>query len=715
MWTTTMLVVFGTAAAVCLYAYAGYPALLWGLSRVAGRPVRKEAVHPRLSVIVPAHDEEEVIGRKLRNTLAADYPADRLEVIVASDGSTDRTEEVVRGVRDPRVRLLALPRCGKVRALEAAAHVAGGEVLVLTDANAMLAPDALSKLVESFADPEVGGVCGRKVHEPVDGGDGTGTGESLYWAYVQRQKEWESRLGSVFGADGGLYAVRRELWATLAEAGQADDLALSSRVVLSGTRLVYEPRAVAREPAPADGPAEFRRKVRVVNHTLSALRALGPALWTSGFYSVQLLSQKLARYSVPLVAPALLLATASLGAEMPFFRRLLLAELAFLGLGLAGLGLRRTPLGASPPLALPAYFLLVNAAALAGMLSVLRRERTVAWSPRGGRDRAAPPEGAVHRSAAAAGSARRVLLLLATAASLGALAPVPGNAQEPYDREPEIDRPSPFTGTLRLLGLRFDNFFQAPEDVPHQEVNVARAQGSLAARLLPRAPLELYAEGAYMAYSDGMEAARQVGGGLRFAGRPVAFDLSGGLELDRPSFDVGDGFARMDARTAELEVAVRPVRWWRLLGLGEVSWESFRNIEGRDSRFHIYGGGTRVDISRRVLSVEAGAEWGERRGEAPNEELDQRDLLVQLRSTGVERLYVSLGFRYRTRDYVVEDLGASNLDRVDVRRQWTLSGEFPAGAPVALIGYFAFEDAASTKSSRNYETNLVGLGLSLGF
>jgi cellulose synthase/poly-beta-1,6-N-acetylglucosamine synthase-like glycosyltransferase len=386
-----LAVLFALSAVAVGYLYLGYPLLLVVLARLRPRPVAAGLVRPAVTIVVPAHDEEAVIGEKLESCLAQDYPADRLEVLVVSDGSTDRTEEIVRAraARDPRVRLLAIPRSGKAAALDQGALHATGEILVLTDANALLAPGSLVRLVEPFADPEVGGVCGRKRYRRGRGVDATELGENLYWRWDQWQKSLESRIGSVFAADGALYAVRRGLYVPMADPAQADDIAISARIVLQGRRLLFEPGAVAFEEPPAEGREELRRKVRVTNHSVRALLNLGRRLWTSGFYSVELLSHKLLRHLAPfpllaLVATSLALALRLEGAAGAFFRLCLALQLGFYALGLAGFLLRGTRVGRLRFLSIPYYFSMVNLAALLGALSILRGVRTVRWAPRQG-------------------------------------------------------------------------------------------------------------------------------------------------------------------------------------------------------------------------------------------------------------------------------------------------------------------------------------------
>jgi cellulose synthase/poly-beta-1,6-N-acetylglucosamine synthase-like glycosyltransferase len=376
---------FSLGLGACVYVYVGYPALLLLLARLCPRPVRRDGVRPRMSVIVPAHDEADVIGEKIQNTLNNGYPEDRLELIVASDGSSDATVRIARRFADPRVRVLDLARGGKAAALNAAAQAAIGEVLVFTDADVLLAPGALRHIAENFADPEVGGVAGRKVADcPATGH--VGRGEDLYARFDEWQRGLESAFGSVVASHGALHAVRRELYVPVADPTGADDMAISMRVVLRGRRLVYDTRAMARVKAPDDGMTELERKVRIANQVMRALFGLRASLWTSGFYSVQLLSHKLLRYLVPVFLLLLLGSNVwlSIADPYPAWDVLLLLQSAFYGAGALGTVARRSAAVRSRLFTIPYYFCLVNTAALLALLSVLRGERAVAWSPRGG-------------------------------------------------------------------------------------------------------------------------------------------------------------------------------------------------------------------------------------------------------------------------------------------------------------------------------------------
>jgi glycosyltransferase involved in cell wall biosynthesis len=373
---------FWTSAGLVAWTYVGFPLVSLVRGWLRPVPVAMADIEPSVSVIVAAHNEEDVIGRKVENLLALEHPADRLEIIIASDGSDDATEEIVRGFGD-RVRLLALPRGGKAAALEAAVASASGEILVFTDANSLLAPDAMRRLVRPLADFTVGGVAGdQRYGELVDE---TERGERGFWAFDRMLKESGSRAGNAIAATGALYAIRRELFRPIPP-GVNDDYYSSAGVIEQGQRLVYEPDAVAVEPAAPSLEAEFARKVRVMSRGFQSelrLRALLDPR-RHGFYSVQMASHKILRRAAGV--PLLILAVSSVVAA----RRSRLLRLAAAaqaagylagGIGWLGAGRLRGPLRSA--LALPAYFVMANAAGVVALLNLLRGRRIDRWtSPR---------------------------------------------------------------------------------------------------------------------------------------------------------------------------------------------------------------------------------------------------------------------------------------------------------------------------------------------
>lgn len=378
--------------AVPAWVYVGYPLLLVALAELLPRPLRRgDPTGLSVTVVVPAHDEERTIADKVADTLEAGRSFARLDVLVVSDGSKDGTVRLVRelAARHANVAVLDLPRVGKAVALNTAARDAKGDVLVFSDANARLEPGSLVALLAPFADPEVGGAAGNQRYRLPDSGEAaTSRGESAYWSWDTWLKSLESRVGSCYAADGSLHALRRELYVPIEDPAQADDMAISMRVVTSGRRLVLAEDAVAWEDAPQAAARELSRKVRVTNHSLRSLVLLGPALWRSGFYSLELVSHKLLRHVTPLFLVAALALSLALAPWSPLARVLLVPQALVYGLGAAGWLLRGSSLGRLKALAVPYYFCLANAAALVGTLQVLRGRRIVSWQPQRGEGQA---------------------------------------------------------------------------------------------------------------------------------------------------------------------------------------------------------------------------------------------------------------------------------------------------------------------------------------
>jgi glycosyltransferase involved in cell wall biosynthesis len=337
-----------------------------------------------VSVLIAAHNEATAIGPKLESVLAAAYPGGRREVIVASDGSDDGTEEVVRRYEDRGVRLVALPRVGKAAALNRAIAVATGEVLVFTDANSALEPDAVTALVRPFADPTVGGVAGdQRYRRRGDEAAVTG-GERRYWDFDRLLKVAESRAGNAISATGALYAVRRELVGEVPE-GVTDDFATSTGVIAAGARLVFAPDAVAWEPVAASGEVEFGRKVRVMTRGLRGVLVRRELLDVRrhGFYAVQLVSHKVLRRLMVVPLAVLAVASPALWRRGRLYRLATVGQVLFYGAGAAGLlagssGRRR---GRHRLLAIPAFFCLVNAASVKACWNLVTGRRIDRWEP----------------------------------------------------------------------------------------------------------------------------------------------------------------------------------------------------------------------------------------------------------------------------------------------------------------------------------------------
>jgi Glycosyl transferase family 2 len=363
--------VFWLSAGAIAWTHVGYPLAAAALGRLRPRPVRRADVTPPVTVVVAAHDEEDVIGRRVENLLELDYPADRLEVVVASDGSSDGTVATVQALADTdaRVRTVERPREGKVAAQDAVVAETASEIVAFSDANSLWARDALRRLVRSFADPDVGYVCGRLELEQPDGA----SREPLYWRYELWIRESESRLGGITGGNGAIYAVRREDYRE-SDPRLGHDLGLPYAMAQQGRRAVYDPEALAFEKAARDSEDELGRRVRMQSqswlHILSG-RMLRPA---EPLFLAQLVSHRVLRNSTGVLHIALFAASLALARRTPVYRLALAGQLSWLGL--AGAARLRAPV---PGAALAYYYLTVTGATVAGLVRCLRGDVPAVW------------------------------------------------------------------------------------------------------------------------------------------------------------------------------------------------------------------------------------------------------------------------------------------------------------------------------------------------
>ncbi len=368
------------------YTYLGYPFLLWLLAhRQRVDPVISDL--PTVTIITAAYDEAPGIGETVLNKLALEYPAERLQILIVSDGSEDGTDDVVNAIaaaHPGRVRLLRQePRRGKTSALNLAVTHATGEILVFSDANSIYEPQALRELVRGFADPAVGYITGKMVYTNEDGSV-NGDGCTAYMRYENLLRSWETVVGSVVGVDGGIDAVRRSLYRPM-NADQLPDFVLPLRVVEQGYRVAYEPRAVLREPALADSSQEYRMRVRVSLRAIWALFELRHLFNPFRFpgFSWQLASHKLMRYLAFLPQLLVLVTNVALIDEGPLFRLLLAGQVLFYVLAAVGWSASRGGRSFAPATA--AYYLtLLNTACAHAFVRFVRGEKQVLWKPRAG-------------------------------------------------------------------------------------------------------------------------------------------------------------------------------------------------------------------------------------------------------------------------------------------------------------------------------------------
>ncbi len=368
---TAIAIVFWISAGLLVYTHVGYAALLWLLARPHG--AEDDVAHvadprPSVSLIVAAHDEEASIVRWVRSTLAFEYPRDRLEVVVVSDGSTDRTLEWAAKAGADLV--LEVPRDGKVAALNAAVEKARGEVLAFSDANSIWEPDALGRLVARLADPQIGYACGQLRLE----GEGGENQEGVYWRYETGVRALESRFAGVTAGNGAINAVRREAYIAL-EPTRGQDISFPYELTKRGWRAVFEPGAVAREPMAATLGSEFRRKRRMLagawatmlRHGMLSPRGYGPA------YAFEILSHRALRYLSPILHLIVLGTNLALLGHGWVYVVTLAAQLTLLAAAALA------PVVPLRAFQLARYYVAVTAASAAGLWDYLRRGVPATW------------------------------------------------------------------------------------------------------------------------------------------------------------------------------------------------------------------------------------------------------------------------------------------------------------------------------------------------
>ena len=371
---------FWACAFLLAYHYFLYPAMVVGLSRLRPAPAPVDpAEWPSVSVVIAAYNEERVIDWKIRNTLGLDYPKDRFEVIVASDGSNDRTAEIARSFASEGVVSLHEPeRRGKTAALNRGVRQAKGEVVVFSDANNEFSSDAIRRLVRHFGDPSVGGVCGAKRIKPAAERESS-AGDSLFWRYESVIKVAESRIGTINNADGEIFALRRELNKPVPEHIINDDAEITLDLIEQGKRIVYEPEAQSSEYASIHIRDDFFVKVRMVAGGYQTLAEnMGALFPLRSWFAWSFFSHKTLRWLAPVFLIVVLAASVALARE-PLYLAALVAQVAFYALAALGWMLIGRVKDLPSPLYVPFYFTTMNLAAFRGLLRFLRRSQTVHW------------------------------------------------------------------------------------------------------------------------------------------------------------------------------------------------------------------------------------------------------------------------------------------------------------------------------------------------
>ena len=392
-----MKIIFWISTTLVLYTYGGYPLLLlmlasihqvvtdlkFALGRRNRRRRRDMTVPPRVTLLFSAYNEEQVIAAKMTNCEQLDYPTEQLEVLVGCDGCSDSTAALARNARLGHARVLDYAeRSGKPAVINRLVEEAGGEILVFTDANTIIRPDALRQMVRHFSDPEVGCVCGELRFLAEQGGVAS---EGVYWKFEVFLKFLESRLNMMLGANGALFAVRKDLFEPVPQHGVIDDFLIAMRVRSKGYSIVYDPEAVGEEELAPGVKHEFKRRVRIGAGNFYALRYTGGLLSpTAGMVALSYWSHKVFRWIAPLGMTLSLVSAAALARE-PFYALWALGGALFGILGWIGyrLELRKESSRLFNPavFSVPYYFLSMHLALLFGLVKCLRGTQTVVWNP----------------------------------------------------------------------------------------------------------------------------------------------------------------------------------------------------------------------------------------------------------------------------------------------------------------------------------------------
>lgn len=371
---------FWLSLALLAYTYLGYPVLLAAIVLLRRKPVEPPPYLPTVSVLIAAHNEEEAIADTIRSILSLDYPADKLEVVVASDGSTDRTDAVVASIADPRVRSLRLPKqCGKTHAQNQAVPVCRGDIIVFSDATTTYDPNAVRFLVRHYSDPRVGAVSGRYEYMKPDSRRPAVIGTAVFWRWENLLKHLQSRAGTMTGCSGCIYSVRRDLYTPL-RPQSCSDLVEPLALVRRGYRVVFEKRALAFESSSTSIAEEFRMRVRVAAHGIDGILDNADLLniFRHRWVSLQLISHKVLRWMAPLFLLNLFGMSAVLMIR-PGFRALFVAQMSFYTVSILLAWAPRR--GRWRILGIPFHFCALNAAVIVGVSELISGKVYTFWRP----------------------------------------------------------------------------------------------------------------------------------------------------------------------------------------------------------------------------------------------------------------------------------------------------------------------------------------------
>ncbi len=373
--------IFWFSVAALFYVYVGYPILVYLVGLAFPKKIQRAAFEPQVTILITAYNEEKAIRAKLENTLEIDYERGKLEILVASDGSTDKTDSIVKEFAAQGVRLFRQEgRKGKTYTQNKAVEQATGEIILFSDATTAYQTDVLREILPNFADQTIACAAGKLIYVDTSASN-VGKGAKSYWNYETFLKEAESRACSLIGASGCLYAVRKSAYRPMYPEACSDFL-ICTIVYEQGLRSIYEPKAICTEETNRQTDKEMKMRVRVISQTFTDLwrnrKMLNPR--RSGFYAIELISHKVLRYGVPLFLFFIFISNTFLVPHSLFFEIIFLLQIAFYLLAALGWLIEKTGVKLGI-FAIPHYFVLANLASAVGFYKCLRGERYANWEP----------------------------------------------------------------------------------------------------------------------------------------------------------------------------------------------------------------------------------------------------------------------------------------------------------------------------------------------
>ncbi|BAZ41640.1 family 2 glycosyl transferase [Calothrix sp. NIES-4101] len=380
-----MQLLFWISAFLILYCYFGYPVLIYLLARFFPKKIDKLPIEPTISIIISAYNEEDCIADKIQNLLSLDYPSSKMEIIIGSDGSTDRTNEIVQKFSVPILAFYDYSqRRGKMATINDLVKQAKHEIIVFTDARQSFDKNAIRQLVANFHDPYTGCVSGELHFKPLTVVGGTGKGISLYWKYEKFLRACESKFQSMLGATGAIYAIRRHLFTPIPQNVILDDMFVPLKIIQKGYRAVFDADAKAYDTVADNPQEEYRRKVRTLYGNYQIFWLLSKLFNPfSSRIALQLFSHKLLRVIAPFLLIAMLIINLYLVNISLLYSITIVSQVIFYTLAMVGMITKQTKYGflkiVSKLCYVPYVFCLLNFSALVGFLRFIKSEQNVTW------------------------------------------------------------------------------------------------------------------------------------------------------------------------------------------------------------------------------------------------------------------------------------------------------------------------------------------------